>query len=65
MTGPEPGLDLVSLPSKFQRLIWVRRGTFVIVEPDRETKAKIRGEIVHILLPQDIKELKGLGKWCD
>lgn len=64
MTGPVPSLDLVSLPSKFQRLIWVRRGTFVIVEPDTtESKTKIRGEIVHILLPQDIKELKGLGQW--
>ena len=64
VSGPNPLLDLVTLPSKFNRLIWVRRGTYVIVEPDLEAKAKIRGEIVHILLPQDIKELKGLGKWC-
>ena len=56
-------LDLVSLPSKFQKLLWVRRGTYVVVQPDSESKTKINGEIVHVLLPGDIKDLKNLGLW--
>lgn len=56
------GVDLVSLPNKFQKSLWIRRGSFVIVEPCI-SDTKVNGEIVAVLMPIDIKELKRLDKW--
>lgn len=57
-----PGVDLVSLPNKFQKSLWIRRGSFVIVEPSA-SDTKVNGEIVAVLMPMDVKELKRLDKW--
>ena len=57
-----PGVDLVSLPHKFQKSLWIRRSTFVIVEP-LLNDSKINGEIVNVLLPMHIKELKKTNQW--
>ncbi|KNC98233.1 uncharacterized protein SPPG_06633 [Spizellomyces punctatus DAOM BR117] len=57
----EPTL-LVSLPSKFRKLIWVKRGSFVIIQRE-EGKTKIAGEIVHVLFLDHIKHLKAQGIW--
>jgi probable RNA-binding protein EIF1AD len=56
------GVDLVSLPNKFQKSLWIRRGSFVIVEPC-VSDTKVNGEIVAVLMSIDIKELKRLDKW--
>ena len=39
---------LVSMPSKFRKTIWARRGTFVVVQPIVEGD-KVKAEIVKIL----------------
>ncbi|RKO83275.1 hypothetical protein BDK51DRAFT_25732, partial [Blyttiomyces helicus] len=53
---------LVSLPSKFRKLIWVKRGSFVIVQLTPST-TKIAGEILHVLFPEHIKHIKSISMW--
>lgn len=53
---------LVSMPTKFRKNVWVKRGDFVIVEPIDEGD-KVKAEIVRILTPQHIKEFTRDGIW--
>ena len=53
---------LVSMPTKFRKNVWVKRGDFVIVE-EIEEGDKVKGEIVRILTPQHIKEFTKDGIW--
>ncbi|KAG9305176.1 hypothetical protein G9A89_010684 [Geosiphon pyriformis] len=55
---------LCTLPPKFRSLVWVKRGSYVIIAPSESDRInKIGGEIVHVLLPKHIKELKSEGIW--
>jgi len=54
--------SLASLPTKFRRNIWIKRGDFVVVEPIAEGN-KVTAEIVRILYPQHIKEIKQSNLW--
>ena len=56
-------VNLVQLPSRFQKLLWVKRNSFVIIEPLYESKTKVNGEIVSVLLPKDVKYLKSNQQW--
>ncbi|KAL9954370.1 hypothetical protein ACROYT_G041895 [Oculina patagonica] len=53
---------LVSMPSKFRKSVWIKRGDFVIVDPIEEGN-KVCAEIVHILYGKQIKYLKSEGLW--
>lgn len=53
---------LASLPTLFRKTMWVKNGSFVIIEPIEEGK-KVKGEIVKILTKEHIKELKEEGSW--
>jgi len=53
---------LVSMPNKFRKNIWVKRGDFVVTVPIREGN-KVQGEIVYILLAKQIKYLKDENHW--
>lgn len=53
---------LVTMPTKFRKNVWVKRGNFVIVEPIDEGD-KVKAEIVRILTPQHIKEFTRDGIW--
>lgn len=53
---------LVSMPSKFRKSVWIKRGDFVIVDPIEEGN-KVCAEIVHILYGKQIKYLKNEGLW--
>ncbi|XP_028398740.1 probable RNA-binding protein EIF1AD [Dendronephthya gigantea] len=53
---------LISMPSKFRKNVWIKRGDFVIVDPIEEGN-KVCAEIVHILYPQQVKHLKKEGLW--
>lgn len=55
---------LVTMPTKFRRNVWVKRGDFVVVEPIEEGD-KVKAEIVRILTPQHIKEFTKDGIWPD
>ncbi|KAF8316852.1 nucleic acid-binding protein [Clavulina sp. PMI_390] len=56
---------LAELPARFRKTLWIRRGSFVIVETleSNENSGKPRGEIVVVLQPNQIKELKKGGQW--
>ena len=45
---------LVSMPRKFRKILYVRRGDFVIVDPIEEGQ-KVKGEIVRILNQESIQ----------
>lgn len=53
---------LVSMPTKFRKNVWVKRGDFVIVSPIKEG-VKVQGEIVYILYAKQIKYLKEENRW--
>lgn len=53
---------LCSMPSKFRRSVWIKRGDFVIVEPIEEGN-KVKAEIIHILYPKQIRYLKHEKAW--
>jgi len=59
---PSGEKSLASLPTKFRRNIWIKRGDFVVVEPIAEGN-KVTAEIVRILYPQHIKEIKQGDMW--
>lgn len=53
---------LVSMPSKFRKSFWIKRGDFVIVENIAEGE-KVKGEIVRILSGDHMKEFSRAGVW--
>lgn len=53
---------LVSMPTKFRKNVWVKRGDFVVISPIKEG-VKVQGEIVHILYPKQVKYLKNQNLW--
>lgn len=55
--------SLAILPPRFRNLIWVKRGHYVIVDPEATATEKLGGEIVHVLFPEHVKDLKSQGKW--
>ncbi|EKU20680.1 rna binding protein, partial [Nannochloropsis gaditana CCMP526] len=72
---PQSGEDensgsLALLPTKFRKLIWVKRGDFVIVSGtshDFQTaageKGKVKFMVEHILYKEQVKHLKDQGMW--
>jgi len=53
---------LASMPTKFRRNVWVKRGNFVIIEPIEEGD-KVKAEITQILYKEQIKYIKAEKKW--
>jgi len=53
---------LTSMPTKFRKNVWVKRGDFVIVEPILEGD-KVKAEIVRVLYKDQIRHLKKEGHW--
>ncbi|KAI9017735.1 putative RNA-binding protein EIF1AD-like protein [Gaertneriomyces semiglobifer] len=54
---------LVSLPTRFRKSIWIKKGNYAIIEIDSQPTTKIVGEIVHVLLPDNVKYLKSENLW--
>ncbi|CAH1184939.1 unnamed protein product [Phyllotreta striolata] len=59
---PEKLVFLVSMPMKFRKNIWVKRGDYVIIEPIEEGD-KVKGEMVRILTNEHIKCFKKDNVW--
>ena len=62
--------QLAILPTKFRKLVWVKRGDFVIVrtvaegdDNESDEAGGIRFLIVHILYKEQIKHLKSIDLW--
>ncbi|KFB40059.1 AGAP010181-PA-like protein [Anopheles sinensis] len=53
---------LVSMPVKFRKNVWIKRGDFVLVEPIEEGN-KVKAEICRILTPEHIKVFEKEGVW--
>jgi len=53
---------LVSMPTKFRKNVWIKRGDFVIVTPIEEGD-KVKAEITTILYKHQIKHIKSENLW--
>uniref|UniRef100_A0A182YIJ9 Probable RNA-binding protein EIF1AD n=1 Tax=Anopheles stephensi TaxID=30069 RepID=A0A182YIJ9_ANOST len=53
---------LVSMPVKFRKNVWIKRGDFVLVEPIEEGN-KVKAEICRILTPEHVKVFEKEGVW--
>ncbi len=53
---------LVSMPTKFRKNVWIKRGDFVLIQPIEEGE-KVKAEIVAILYAEQIKYIQSQGKW--
>ncbi|KAM6953348.1 putative RNA-binding protein EIF1AD [Aplochiton taeniatus] len=53
---------LVSMPTKFRKNLWIKRGDYVIVDPIEEGE-KVKAEINFILYKDNIKYLQKLQLW--
>ena len=45
---------LVSMPTKFRKNVWIKRGDFVLIQPIEEGE-KVKAEIINILYSEQIK----------
>jgi probable RNA-binding protein EIF1AD len=59
--GDRPNF-LVSMPTKFRKNVWIKRGDFILVEPIEEGD-KVKAEICRILTPEHIKIYQKEGIW--
>ncbi|XP_033626613.1 probable RNA-binding protein EIF1AD [Asterias rubens] len=57
-------LFLVSMPTRFRKNVWIKRGDFVIVDPIQEGD-KVKAEISSILYPKQIKYIQQESLWPD
>jgi probable RNA-binding protein EIF1AD len=53
---------VASMPTKFRRNVWIKRGDYVVLDPIVEG-IKVKGEIVAILYPEQIEYLKEKKLW--
>ena len=53
---------IVSMPVKFRKSVWTKRGDYVVVEPIEEGN-KVKAEIVQILTKEIIRNIKSEGLW--
>jgi len=59
---PKGETFLVSMPNKFRKNVWIKRGDFVFVSHIEEGD-KVKGEISTVLYKDQIKYLKSEGAW--
>ena len=53
-------------PSKFRNIVFIKRGDFLIIQPepdDPQDRSKVRSIINHVLFPDHVRNLKTLGVW--
>lgn len=62
ISTPDQQTYLVSMPTKFRKNVWIKRGNYVLVEPIKEGD-KVKAEIVRILTKDHIKYFKIDNVW--
>lgn len=60
--GADGDKYLVSMPTKFRKSIWVKRGDYLLVTPISEGD-KVKAEIAKVLYKDQIKYIKSEGQW--
>lgn len=68
MKAADGTTELTLLPKKFHKLIWVKRGEYVIVQRDvkaeeNEDGVRVRSVIQHVLAKEQVKHLEQQGLW--
>ncbi|XP_064557476.1 probable RNA-binding protein EIF1AD, partial [Zonotrichia leucophrys gambelii] len=53
---------LASMPPRFRKHIWIKRGDFLLVDPILEG-SKVKAEISLVLLPPHVRSLQRQGLW--
>ncbi|KHJ88287.1 hypothetical protein OESDEN_11921 [Oesophagostomum dentatum] len=53
---------VASMPSKFRKAVWIRRGQFVVLRPIEEGD-KVKAEIEHILDEENVLYIRSQNKW--
>jgi probable RNA-binding protein EIF1AD len=53
---------IIALPLRFNNFYWIKTGSFVIIE-QVDTKTKVWGDIMHVLLPEQVKYIKTKNLW--
>ncbi|XP_055987958.1 probable RNA-binding protein EIF1AD isoform X2 [Sorex fumeus] len=53
---------LVSMPSKYRKNIWIKRGDFLIVDPIEEGE-KVKAEISFVLCKDHVRSMQKDGLW--
>jgi len=53
---------LVSMPTKFRKNVWIKRGDYILVSLISEGD-KVKGEITSILYKEQIKYIRNQGAW--
>jgi probable RNA-binding protein EIF1AD len=53
---------LASMPTRFRRNVWIKRGDYVVIEKIEEG-VKVQGEIARILYKDHVAQLKKDGIW--
>nr|SVE91544.1 EOG090X0KPP [Daphnia sinensis] len=53
---------LVSMPTKFRKNVWIKRGDYVLIQPIQEGE-KVKAEIFAILYDSQIKYIQSQEKW--
>nr|XP_060613828.1 probable RNA-binding protein EIF1AD [Anolis sagrei ordinatus] len=59
---PEGTRFLASMPTKFRKNIWIKRGDFLLVDPIEEGE-KVKAEISFVLYKDHVRYLKKEGYW--
>ncbi|KAF8760172.1 Med18 protein [Rhizoctonia solani] len=55
---------LAELPKRFRNIVWVRRGSYVLVDTTHgSTGSNVKGEITFVLQKDHIADLKKRGEW--
>ena len=62
MEADETTTYLVSMPTKFRKNVWIKRGDFCVVEPIEEGD-KVKAEITRILYKDQIRYIRKEGQW--
>lgn len=62
---PEGRTTLCLLPAKFHKKLWIKRGSFLIVEGAAdEVDGRVTGQILRVLYEDQVKHLKRMaGVW--
>lgn len=53
---------VASMPSKFRKAVWIRRGQFVVLRPIKEGD-KVKAEIEHVLDRGNVLHIRSMNKW--
>jgi len=60
--APKQEVFLVSMPSRFRKSVWVKRGDFMLVQPIEEGD-KVRAEMVRPIPPDYVRYLRKNKAW--